>query len=72
MIIESKPWNWEMVKEKNEEKWKMPSQEIYYLIHRWHQNGVKNVLDLGCGIGRHSILFSQEGFNTYICRMMMT
>ena len=26
---------------------------------------MQNILDLGCGIGRHSILFSQEGFTTY-------
>ena len=25
----------------------------------------KSFLDLGCGIGRHTILFAQNGFNTY-------
>lgn len=65
MITESKPWDWRMVKGKYEDKWRMPSQEVYYLINRWHQEGMKSVLDLGCGIGRHSILFSQEGFKTY-------
>ena len=64
-IVDSKSWNWEIVKDDYEERWRQPAQEAYYLIYRWHQEGVKNVLDLGCGIGRHSILFSQEGFNTY-------
>ena len=65
MEVNSKAWNWEIVSGNNEDKWKSPAQEVYYLINRWHQEGMKNVLDLGCGIGRHSILFSQEGFKTY-------
>ncbi len=64
-MADSKPWQWELVKGYYEDKWKMPSQEVYYLIHRWKEENMKNVLDLGCGIGRHSILFSQAGFNTY-------
>ena len=65
MSVESKAWKWESVKDDYEAKWREPSQEVYYLINRWHQNGTKDILDLGCGIGRHSILFAQEGFNTY-------
>jgi len=65
MTVESKAWNWEIVKGINEDKWKSPAQEVYYLINRWHQEHMQNILDLGCGIGRHSILFSQEGFTTY-------
>jgi len=65
MTVESKAWNWEIVKGIDEDKWKSPVQEVYYLINRWHQEHMQNILDLGCGIGRHSILFSQEGFTTY-------
>ena len=65
MENETKPWNWEIVKGSYEDKWMIPSQEIYYLVNRWQQEGIKSVLDLGCGIGRHSILFSQKGFKTY-------
>lgn len=65
MQVTSKPWDWKIVKGGFEEKWRTPSQEIYYLINRWHQEEIKNVLDLGCGIGRHSILFAKEGFNTF-------
>ena len=65
MTAKSKAWDWEMVNGNNEEKWKSPSQEIYYLINRWKKQDIENVLDLGCGIGRHSILLAQEGFTTY-------
>ena len=65
MITKSKPWDWKIVKGDYEDKWKTPSEEVYYLINRWKQLGMENVLDLGCGIGRHSILFSKAGFNTY-------
>lgn len=65
MLFETKAWDWEIVNGQNEEKWKVPSQEVYYLINRWGLMGFKDILDLGCGIGRHSILFKQKGFNTY-------
>lgn len=36
-------------------------QEIDYIEKKF--DGVKNVLDLGCGIGRHSIELAQRGYN---------
>lgn len=62
-MIESKGWNWEIVKENQEEIWKNPSIESYYLLNRWTSQGKKEFLDLGCGLGRHSILFGKNGFN---------
>lgn len=29
------------------------------------RNGYRNVMDLGCGTGRHSIYLAQQGFNVY-------
>lgn len=65
MAVESKAWKWEMVKDSFEDKWRQPSQESYYLVNRWKALGKQDVLDLGCGIGRHSILFAEEGFRTH-------
>ena len=65
MGAESKAWKWEIVKNDFEDKWKTPSQESYFLLHRWHNQGRESVVDLGCGIGRHSILFAEAGFKTY-------
>lgn len=61
-MIESKGWNWKIVEDNNEEVWKNPSIESYYLLNRWLSQGKKVFLDLGCGLGRHSILFGKNGF----------
>lgn len=58
----SKPWNWNLVGKKDRTYWQTPSAESYYLLHRWQQQGRRTLLDLGCGLGRHSILFAKGGF----------
>lgn len=55
----SKAWEWN--KEKNP-IWLTPSEDSYYLARRWKQAGFSTILDLGCGLGRHSIYFAKEGF----------
>ena len=64
-MVKSKGWNWKIVEENYEEYWKNPSIESYYLLNRWLSQDKKYFLDLGCGLGRHSILFGQNGFNVY-------
>lgn len=64
-MIESKGWNWEIVKDDKNCIWKNPSIESYYLLDRWKKQNKKNFLDLGCGLGRHSILFGKNGFEVY-------
>ena len=64
-MIESKGWNWEIVQNDVEEFWKKPSIESYYLLAKWRLETKKDFLDLGCGLGRHSILFAQNGFDVY-------
>lgn len=63
-MIKSKGWQWEIVKGNGENIWKEPSIESYYLLNRWQELEKKDFLDLGCGIGRHSVLFGMNGFNT--------
>lgn len=64
-MVDSKAWNWKMLKKEDEKIWKEPATESYYLVNRWKMQGKKDFLDLGCGLGRHTILFAKEGFNTY-------
>lgn len=60
-MVESRAWDWSKNKV---DIWKEPSIESYYLLNRWNKQMKKDFLDLGCGIGRHTILFAQNGFNT--------
>lgn len=62
-MIDSKGWIWKIIKEEKEKRWKEPSVESYYLLNRWKLQNKKYFLDLGCGLGRHSILFGKNGFN---------
>lgn len=63
-IIKSKGWEWEIVSDQYADVWKSPSIESFYLVNRWKNQGKSNFLDLGCGLGRHTILFAKNGFNT--------
>ena len=60
----SKTWDWE--KNMNKE-WLIPSIESYYFANLWKMQGKTRVLDLGCGVGRHSMLFYDYGFKVTAC-----
>jgi ubiquinone/menaquinone biosynthesis C-methylase UbiE len=68
-MVKSKEWNWAEVKDNI---WNEPSEDVYYYVNRWARLGFKTFLDLGCGLGRHSILFAQNGFNTYSLDLSQT
>ena len=55
----TKGWDWQ---KNDDERWLIPSHEIHYLSSRWQNNQSRNFLDLGCGLGRHSIFMAQNGF----------
>lgn len=59
-MTESKAWEW---KENTDDYWLEPSQESYYFAHRWQQKRFRELLDFGCGLGRHSIFFAGQGFH---------
>ena len=60
----SKSWNWNAIKD---QEWEEPAREVYPVVNRWKLKGYKKVLDLGCGVGRHSILLAENGFDVYAC-----
>ena len=53
------PFDW---KKAGSAEWLDPCEESYYYAEKWKREGRKSVLDLGCGLGRHSVLFAQRGF----------
>lgn len=63
-MVESKGWNWNIVQGDSQTIWKEPSVESFYYLNRWKDLGFKDYLDLGCGLGRHTVLFARNGFNT--------
>ena len=62
-MIKSKGWDWKLVKDDENCIWKNPSIESFYLLNRCKSLNMKDFLDLGCGLGRHSVLFGKNGFN---------
>jgi SAM-dependent methyltransferase len=56
----TKGWEWEKA---NQTPWLKPSEDSYYQANKWSESGFKNILDLGAGLGRHSIFFAKQGFN---------
>ena len=60
----SKEWNWEI---NTNDLWLKPSIESYFYVQEWKNKQFKNILDLGCGLGRHAILFAKNGFKITAC-----
>jgi 2-polyprenyl-3-methyl-5-hydroxy-6-metoxy-1,4-benzoquinol methylase len=56
----SKAWNW---KEEVNPIWLKPSEDSYFIASHWKESGFKDILDFGCGLGRHFIFFAKQGFN---------
>jgi len=71
--MKSKAWDWsKVVGDVNKNIWLEPSIESYYLIDRWKKQNKKEFLDLGCGLGRHTIQFAKAEFNTCSMDLSMT
>ncbi len=62
-IVKSKGWDWQMVTGEAAEFWKNPAPEAFYLLSRWKNQQKRTFLDLGCGLGRHTIFFAMNGFD---------
>lgn len=62
-MIKSKGWKWEMVSPSFSSVWKNPCIESFYLVNRWKSQNKNDFLDLGCGLGRHTVLFAKNNFN---------
>ena len=56
----SKAWDWTL---DTSPHWLVPCEESHYLAARWAAQGRRDLLDLGCGRGRHAIFFAQKGFS---------
>ena len=64
-MVESKGWDWKIVEDDENSIWKNPCMESYYLLDRWSAQNKVEFLDLGCGLGRHSVQFGKKGFHVH-------
>lgn len=63
MKITKKGWN-KVFKEKGK-IWIKLQEDIPRLGEKWKKEGMKRILDLGCGYGRHLIYLAKKGFEMY-------
>ena len=54
-----KGWDWT---KNQDDYWLTPCPEIAYLSERWQSKQYSNFLDLGSGLGRHSIYMAKKNF----------
>ena len=45
--------------------WVKPQEDIPKLSRKWKKEGMKRILDLGCGTGRHLVYLAKKGFEAY-------
>lgn len=55
-------WDFYWGEQKKLEYWRKPSESVIEFVRNCSSNKQPKVLDLGCGIGRHAVLFAKEGF----------
>jgi len=60
-----KAWDEIWKSDKYRGRWLEPDPLVTSLLPKFKEEGIKTVLDLGFGIGRHAILFAKDGFDVY-------
>jgi len=61
LMVQSKGWDWENVNENYRETHLKPTDDSLNCAVMWKELGYESVLDLGAGLGRHSICFAKNG-----------
>jgi tellurite methyltransferase len=56
-------WNDYWKNEANRSFWSQPDKAVNSLVEKIDRVKINKVLDLGCGIGRHALLFAKAGFS---------
>ena len=55
-------WDLRWKTEEGRKAWSVPAKDVVEVLDLLKERGTKKVLDLGCGVGRHSILLAKSGF----------
>jgi SAM-dependent methyltransferase len=59
-VAVSVAWDWSR---SQHSLWDTAPEEVYYYLYRWKSQKFRKMLDLGCGRGRISFLFSKYGYD---------
>jgi SAM-dependent methyltransferase len=55
-------WDKQWASEAGRAPWLVPHAEVAAIAKQLRERGAKDVLDLGCGVGRHALFLAREGF----------
>ena len=58
---------WEPIWQEHGAAWELrePEPEVFDFLRQLKSEGARRVLDIGCGLGRHLLLFAAEGFDAH-------
>lgn len=56
---------WNVIFKKEGKVFLKPQEDMPELVKLFKKRGIKKVLDLGCGSGRHTVYLAKNGFDTY-------
>jgi ubiquinone/menaquinone biosynthesis C-methylase UbiE len=62
---EQRVGDWDEIYKKHGTWLELPHEDMPGVADLFHEIGVKRVLDLGCGAGRHIVYLAQRGFEVY-------
>ena len=67
ILFEIKSRNWDALWNEAEKRgqWTKPDPDVISIIPELKKENARIVLDLGCGVGRHTVFLASEGFQTY-------
>ena len=57
--------DWEFIFSKRGKVFTRPHSDARFLVSFFKERGIKKILDLGCGSGRHLVYFSKKGFEVF-------
>lgn len=62
---DSRPWAWATVRGNERKPWLTPDPEVIEFASHLRERSARRTYDLGCGLGRHTILLARAGFDVW-------
>lgn len=62
-VVESRAWAWQTVRGAQRKQWLTPDAEVEEFARHLQSRHARRVYDLGCGLGRHTVMLARMGFD---------